>query len=178
MCEGLFRRPDPRHGELGMDRGLPVWDPKQEDNKSLHSVATHFTKHSEALSVSSQKKSLKRALVSKMKLDLARARAQEDAEAARVVHEYKQRIELRRLEEKAKLAELEWKIEMDNWTDSKLSPVVSSALNTSTFIVNKQSHSTTVTSEYVTRDGFNSQPSAVYVSTSIHGAKLSTISRP
>ncbi|CAH3021162.1 unnamed protein product [Porites evermanni] len=162
MCEGLFRRPDPRHGELGMDRGLPVWDPKQEDNKSLHSVATHFTKHSEALSVSSQKKSLKRALVSKMKLDLARARAQEDAEAARVVHEYKQRIELRRLEEKAKLAELEWKIEMDNLTDSKLSPVVSSALNTSTFIVNKQSHSTTVTSEYVTRDGFNSQPSAVY----------------
>ena len=116
--------------------------------------------------------------MSKMKLDLARARAQEDAEAARVVHEYKQRIELRRLEEKAKLAELEWKIEMDNLTDSKLSPVVSSALNTSTFIVNKQSHSTTVTSEYVTRDGFNSQPSAVYVSTSIHGAKLSTISRP
>ena len=73
-CEGLFRRPDPRYGELGMDRGLPVWDPKQDDNKSVHSVTTHVTKHSEALSVSSQTKSLKRALVSKMKLDLARAR--------------------------------------------------------------------------------------------------------
>ncbi|CAH3163353.1 unnamed protein product, partial [Porites lobata] len=57
-CEGLFRRPDPRHDELGMDRGLPVWDPKQDDNKSVHSVATHVTKHSEASSVSSQKKSL------------------------------------------------------------------------------------------------------------------------
>ena len=162
-CEGLFRRPDPRHDELGMDRGLPVWDPKQDDNKSVHSVATHVTKHSEASSVSSQKKSLKRALVSKMKLDLARARAKEDAEAARVAHEYKQRMELRRLEEEATLAELEWKIEMDNLTESKLSPVVSSALNTSTFIVNKQSHSTSVPSEYVTRDGFNSQLSAVYV---------------
>ena len=162
-CEGLFRRPDPRHDELGMDRGLPVWDPKQDDNKSVHSVATHVTKHSEASSVSSQKKSLKRALVSKMKLDLARARAKEDAEAARVAHEYKQRMELRRLEEEATLAELEWKIEMDNLTESKLPPVVPSALNTSTFIVNKQSHSTPVTSEYVSRDGFNSQPSAVYV---------------
>ncbi|CAH3191065.1 unnamed protein product, partial [Porites lobata] len=104
-----------------------------------------------------------RALVSKMKLDLARARAKEDAEAARVAHEYKQRMELRRLEEEATLAELEWKIEMDNLTENKLPPVVPSALNTSTFIVNKQSHSTPVTSEYVSRDGFNSQPSAVYV---------------
>ena len=60
----------------------------------MHSVATRVTKHSEALSVSSQKKSLKTALVSKMKLDLARARAKEDAEAARVAHEYKQRMEL------------------------------------------------------------------------------------
>ena len=181
-CEGLFRRPDPRHDELGMDRGLPVWDPKQDDNKSVHSVATHVTKHSEASSVSSQKKSLKRALVSKMKLDLARARAKEDAEAARVAHEYKQRMELRRLEEEATLAELEWKIEMDNLTESKLPPVVPSALNTSTFIVNKQSHSTPFTSEYVSRDGFNSQPSAVYVMS--NGAPQSTepkypaISRP
>ena len=162
-CEGLFRRPDSRHRELGMDRGLVVWDPKHDDNKLVHSVATHFTKHSEALSVSSQKKSLKKALVSKMKQDLARATAKEDAEAAKVAHGYKQRMELRRLEEEATLAELEWKIEMDNLTESKLSPVVSSALNTSTFIVNKQSHSTSVPSEYVTRDGFNSQLSAVYV---------------
>ena len=129
-------------------RGIPVWDPKQDDNKSVDSVATHVTKHSEALSVSSQKKSLKRALVSKVKLDLARARPKEDAEAARVAHEYKQRMELRRLEEEATLAELKWKIEMDNLAESKLSPVVSSALNTF---------------EYGTRDGFNSQPSAVYV---------------
>ncbi|CAH3172882.1 unnamed protein product, partial [Porites evermanni] len=114
----------------GMDRGLP-----------------DFSIQLPALSVSSQTKSLKRALVSKMKLDLARARAKEDAEVARVAHEYKQRMELRRLEKEATLAELEWKIEMDNLTESKLPPVVSSALNTSTFIVNKQSHSTPVTSE-------------------------------
>ena len=151
-CESFFRRPDPRLWELGMDRGLPVWVPKQDNNKSVRSVATHVTKHSEASSVSSQKKSLKRALVSKMKLDLARARAKEDAEAARVAHEYKQRMELRRLEEEATLAELEWKTEMDNLTESKLPPVVTSALNTSTLIVNKQSHSTPVTSEYVSRD--------------------------
>ena len=113
----------------------------------MHSVDTHVTKHSEALPVSSQKKSLKRALVSKMKLDLARARAKEDAEAARVAYEYKQRMELRRLEGEATLAELKWKIEMDNLTESILLRVVSSALNTSTFIVNKQSHSTPVTSE-------------------------------
>ena len=181
-CEGLFRRPDPRHGELGMDHGLPVWDPRQDDNKSVHGVAIHVTKHSEALSVSSQKKSLKRALVSKLKLDLARARPKEDAEAARVAYEYKQRMELRRLEGEATLAELKWKIEMDNLTESILLRVVSSALNTSTFIVNKQSHSTPVTSEYVTRDGFNSQPSAVYVIS--NGAPQSTepnypaISRP
>ena len=115
-CDGLFRRPDSRHGELGMDRGLVVWDPKHDDNKLVHSVATHFTKHSEALSVSSQKKSLKRAQVSKMKQDLARARAKEDAEVAKVAHGYKQRMELRRLEEEATLVELEWKIEMDNLT--------------------------------------------------------------
>jgi len=52
--------------------------------------------------------------VSKMKRDLARARTKKDAEAARVAHEYKERMELRRLEEEATLAELEWKIEMDH----------------------------------------------------------------
>ena len=78
-----------------------------------------------------------------MKLDLARARAKENAEAARVAHEYKQRMELRRLEEEGTLAELEWIIEMDNLTESKLPPVVPSALNYSTFIVDKQSHSPT-----------------------------------
>ena len=88
----------------------------------------------------------------------------------------------RRLEEEATLSELEWKIELDHLNESKLSPVVSSVSNTSTFKVNKQSHSTTVTSEYVTRDGINSQPSAVYVLSD--GAPQSTephypsISRP
>ena len=42
-CEGFLRRPDSRHDELAMDCGLPVWDPKQDDNKSGHSVATHVT---------------------------------------------------------------------------------------------------------------------------------------
>ena len=62
-------------------------------------------------------------------------------------------MELRRFEEEATLAELEWKIEMDNLTESKLSPVVSSALNTSTFNVNKQPHSTPATSEMLLEMG-------------------------
>ena len=60
-----------------------------------------------------------------MRLDLTRARAKEDVEAAREAHEYKQRMELRPIEEDATLAELERKIEMDNLTESKLSPVAS-----------------------------------------------------
>ena len=44
------------------------------------------TKSSSA-SGSSRKKSLKRVIVSKMKLDLARARAKEEPEAARMAHD-------------------------------------------------------------------------------------------
>ena len=97
-----------------MSRGHYQSGIRKKDKKSVPSVATYVAKHSEALSVSLQKKSLEKALVSKMKLDLARARAKKDAEATRVAHEYKERMEVRRLEEEATLAELEWKIEMDH----------------------------------------------------------------
>ena len=73
---------------------------KRDDYVSVYSKSS-------SASGSPRKKSLKRVLVSKMKLDLARARAKEEAKAARMAYEHKQRMELRRLEEEASLAELE-----------------------------------------------------------------------
>ena len=46
------------------------------------------------------RKSLKKLLVSKVKLDLARVRAKEEAEAARMAYEHKQRMELSVLKRK------------------------------------------------------------------------------
>ena len=73
---------------------------KRDDYVSVYSKSS-------SASGSPRKKSLKRVLVSKMKLDLARARAKEEAKAARMAYEHKQRMELRGLEEEASLAELE-----------------------------------------------------------------------
>lgn len=58
------------------------------------------------MSGSPRKKSLK-------SLDLARARAKEEAEVARMANEHKQRMELWRLEEEPSLAKLQWKIETE-----------------------------------------------------------------
>ena len=88
-----------------------------------------------------RKKSLKRALVSKMKLDLAKARTREEAEAARLAYEHRQKMELRRLEEEATLAELEWKIETQYDENAQVPGVVSPTL-APTFLVDKQPHST------------------------------------
>ena len=87
-------------GNVGTNPGLPDQDMKRDDYVSVYSKSS-------SASGSPRKKSLKRVLVSKMKLDLARARAKEEAKAARMAYEHKQRMELRRLEEEASLAELE-----------------------------------------------------------------------
>ena len=88
----MFHGTDSALDEYGMERGLPDWINERDDNSSVSSKSS-------CTSTSSHKKSLKRALVSKMKLDLARARIKEDAEAAR--------MELRRLEEEATLVDLD-----------------------------------------------------------------------
>ena len=60
-----------------MDPGLTDQDVERDDNVSVYSKSSSGCG-------SSRKKPLKRVLVSKMKLDLARARAKEEAEAARM----------------------------------------------------------------------------------------------
>ena len=77
-------------GNVGANTGLPDQDMKRDDYVSVYSKSS-------SASGSPRKKSLKRVLVSKMKLDLARARAKEEAKAARMAYEHKQRMELRRL---------------------------------------------------------------------------------
>ena len=59
-------------------------------------------------------------------LDLARARAKEEAEVARMAYEHKQRMELWRLEEEASLAELQWKIKTEYNDEGGLTPSAAS----------------------------------------------------
>ena len=116
-----------------MNPGLPDQDVESDVNASVYSKSF-------SASGSSGKKSLKRVLVSKMKLDLVRARAKEEAEAARMAYEHKQRMELRHLEEEASLAE--WKIETEYNDEGGLTPSVASPSDTSMSPVDKRPHCT------------------------------------
>ena len=66
---------------------------------------------------------------------MARARAKEEAEAARMVYEYKQRMGLRRLEEEASLGGLEWKIRTEYNDEGGLTPSANNPWDTTTFLV-------------------------------------------
>ena len=99
-CDEFLGRIDRLSGKSRVGHGPPDQVGARDDDLSISSEVSNA-------SGSSHKKSLQRALVSKMKLNLARARAKEEAEAARMAFEHKQRMELRRLEEEATLAELE-----------------------------------------------------------------------
>ena len=101
---------------------------------------------------------MKRALVSKMKLDLAKARAREEAEAARLAYEHRQKMELRRLEEEETLAELEWKIETQ-YDENTQAPGVVSPMFAPTFLVDKQPQSTPFISSPT--DGSEENPTTV-----------------
>ena len=90
-----------------------------------------------------------------MKLDLARARAKEEAEEAWLACERKQRMELRRLEEEASLAELEWKIEPEYNDEGSQAPGPASPLDAATFLVDKRPRSTQVTSEKIETSSSN-----------------------
>ena len=81
-------------GNVGMNPGQLNQDTEHDDHMSVYPRSS---------GVAPSKKSRK-------SLDLARARAKEDAEVARMAYEHKQRMELWRLEEEASLAELQWKI--------------------------------------------------------------------
>ena len=147
-CEGFLQNLGSSPGNLGMDPGLPDQDVERDDNVSVYSKSS-------SASGSSRKKSLKRALVSKMKLDLARARANEEAEAAR--------IELKRLEEEASLAELEWKIETEYNDEGGLTAGAASPLDATTFLVDKRPHSTPVTSDKIEASRSDASPGTTSV---------------
>lgn len=127
-CEGLLNKLGFSPGNTRMNPRLPDQDRDHDDNVSVFSKSSN-------VSGSSRKKSLKKVLVSKTKLDMARARAKEEAEAIRMAYEHKQRMELRRLEEEATLAELEWKIEMEYNEEEALTPGAAGPLDAATFLV-------------------------------------------
>ena len=152
-CEGFLQKLSSSPGNVGMSPRLPDQDVERDDNVSVYSKSS-------SVSGSSRKKSLKRVLVLKMKLDLARARAKEEAEVARMAYEHKQRMELRRLEEEASLAELEWKIETEYNDEGGLTPSATSPLDATTFLFDRRPHSTPVTSEKIEASGSDANPGA------------------
>ena len=82
--------------------------PKHDDEISVKSEKSQGSSVSPKAS-SRKKEKLRAALLAKKKVELAKRRAEEDAELAR----QKVRMELRRLEDEAALAKLDWKIERD-----------------------------------------------------------------
>lgn len=87
-----------------------------DDNTSICSrisTSSRGSKLSRASSNSSQKEKLRTVLLANKKLEFARARAKEEEEEARRKAQQDSRRELRRLEEAAALAELEWKFETE-----------------------------------------------------------------
>ncbi|PFX12233.1 hypothetical protein AWC38_SpisGene23847 [Stylophora pistillata] len=82
---------------------------KHEDEISIKTGKTHRSSVSSKASSSSRKERLRTALLAEKKLQLAKRRAEEEAELAK----QNAKTELRRLEDEATLAELYWKIERD-----------------------------------------------------------------
>ncbi|XP_028513775.1 uncharacterized protein LOC110239139 [Exaiptasia diaphana] len=65
------------------------------------------------LPASSQRQKLRTMLLAKRKLELAKSRQREEIENARILHEMTARKEIRKLEEEAALAEVEWQVETE-----------------------------------------------------------------
>ena len=87
-----------------------------DDNSSIKSDKSQHSRQSvssRSSSSSSRKERLRAVLIARKKLELAKARAQEEAESARLLHEQNTKRELRRLEDESVLAELDWKIETE-----------------------------------------------------------------
>ena len=85
-----------------------------DDNSSIKSDKSQHSRQSvssRSSSSSSRKEKLRAVLIARKKLELAKARAQEEAESARLLHEQNTKRELRRLEDESVLEELDWKIE-------------------------------------------------------------------
>lgn len=98
-------------------------DIDQEAERLLHddqsSIKSDKSQHlqlsllSRASSSTSRKERLRAVLIARKKLELARTRAQEDAESAWLLQEQNTKKELRWLEDETALAELDWMIETE-----------------------------------------------------------------
>ena len=86
-----------------------------DKNDALESVSVRsdHSRLSSSSSTSSQKQKLRTMLLAKRKLELAKARRLEDIENAKVLQDMNARKEIRKLEEEAALAEVEWQVETE-----------------------------------------------------------------
>ena len=109
-----------------------------KSDKSQHSRQSVSSRSS---SSSSRKEKLRAVLIARKKLELAKARAQEEAESARLLHEQNTKRELRRLEDESVLAELDWKIETE-FDEEDSSPDFDDLPSSMKTRVDKQQHST------------------------------------
>jgi hypothetical protein len=85
----------------------------RDDVSEVASVRSDFSHLSRASSSSSQKQKLKTMLLAQRKLELAKSRQYEEIENARILQEMNARKEIRKLEEEAALAEVEWQVETE-----------------------------------------------------------------
>ena len=91
------------------------------ENISVQSDCSHLSK---ALSSSTQRGKLRTMLLAKKKLELAKARQQEEVETAKLLKEMNARREIRKLEEEAALAEVEWQVETECNTNTDVHSIV------------------------------------------------------
>lgn len=115
-----------------------------DDQFSIKSDKSQHSQHSvlsRASSSSSRKERLRAVLIARKKLELARTRAQEDAESARLLQEQNTKKELRRLEDETALAELDWKIETE-YNEEDSIPDLDDLHISRNSKVDKQKHST------------------------------------
>lgn len=126
-------------------------DIDQEAERLLHddqsSIKSDKSQHlqlsllSRASSSTSRKERLRAVLIARKKLELARTRAQEDAESAWLLQEQNTKKELRWLEDETALAELDWKIETEYNEEDSL-PDLDDLHISRNSKVDKQKHST------------------------------------
>lgn len=85
-----------------------------DDQSSIKNDGSQHSQQSvSSTTSSSRKEKLRGVLIARKKLELAKTRAEEEAESARLLHGQNTKRELRRLQDETVLAELDWKIETE-----------------------------------------------------------------
>lgn len=95
-----------------------------DDQSSIKSDGSQHSQQSvSSTTSSSRKEKLRAVLIARKKLELAKTRAEDEAESARLLHEQNTKRELRRLQDETALAELDWKIETEYKEEDSLPAV-------------------------------------------------------